>query len=133
MTHASRRPRLSRRTCLIIAAVLVVGTEVSLETWWLPTRWSSYDATALGQVAVSDDGTTISLTVDWRCEQRPSLEARESTDRVTVVLHRREFKGPTDKCPEDSAGTALISTHLSTPLASRPLIDAVTGQPLPHG
>ncbi|MFE2105201.1 hypothetical protein ACFXAF_04925 [Kitasatospora sp. NPDC059463] len=113
--------------------LVVVATEVSLETWWLPSKWRSYDASAAGQVSVSEDGRTISLAVEWRCEQRPELEAHESADRVTVVLHRREFKGPTYQCPEDSAGSALVSAHLGNPLASRSLIDEISGQALPLG
>ncbi len=133
MIRTRRRLRLSRRAGLVIAAVLVaVVTEVALEMW-LPSKWRGYDASATGQVALSEDGRTISLAVDWQCEQRPDLEVRESADRVTVVLHRKAFKGPTYQCPEDAVGSARLSGHLSAPLASRSLVDAVTGRPLSPG
>ncbi|WP_406094925.1 hypothetical protein [Kitasatospora purpeofusca] len=134
MILTRRRLRLSRRAGLVLAAVLVaVVAEVSLQTWWLPSKWRGYDASATGQIELGEDGRTIGLAVDWQCEQRPDLEVRESADRVTVVLHRRAFKGPTYQCPEDAVGSARLSSRLRAPLASRSLVDAVTGLPLsPH-
>ncbi|MER7751978.1 hypothetical protein [Kitasatospora sp. NPDC097643] len=118
----------------VIAAVLlsVVAVEVALETWWLPAKWRGYDAAATGQVLVSEDGRTITLAVDWRCEQQPVLVTHESADRVTVLMHRKAFKGPDYQCPEDSVGSARISARLDAPLAARQLVDGVTGQPLAH-
>ncbi|MFI9329369.1 hypothetical protein ACIGZJ_17715 [Kitasatospora sp. NPDC052868] len=127
----NRMPRLSRRARWIVIAVLaVVGVEVALQTWWLPAKWHTYDAAATGRMLVGPDGRTITLTVEWQCEQEPDLIARESGDRVDVLLHRKGFMGPTYQCPE--GGTARISTRLRAPLASRPLVDGVTGQPVVH-
>ncbi len=134
MIRTRRRLRLSRRASLVLGAVLIaVVAEVALQTWWLPSKWRGYDASATGQVTIGEDGRTISLAVDWQCEQRPDLELRENADRVTVVLHRKAFKGPTYQCPEDAVGSARLSGHLSAPLASRPLVDAVTGRTLSAG
>ncbi|MFC5667351.1 hypothetical protein ACFP3U_30825 [Kitasatospora misakiensis] len=108
----------------------VVGFELALETWWLPAKWHTYDAAASGRMLVSADGRTITLAVEWQCEQEPDLVTRQSNDRVEILLHRKGFKGPTYQCPE--GGSARISTHLSAPLASRPLIDAVTNQPVAY-
>lgn len=124
-------PRLSRRARLIVIAVLaVVGLELALQTWWLPEKWRTYDAAATGQMLVSADGRTITLTVEWQCEQEPDLVARENGDRVDVLLHRKGFKGPTYQCPE--GGVSRISTHLNAPLASRALVDGVTGKSVVH-
>ncbi|MEU9076084.1 hypothetical protein [Kitasatospora sp. NPDC048538] len=107
-----------------------MGFELALETWWLPAKWHTYDAAATGRMLVSADGQTITLAVEWQCEQEPDLVTRQSNDRVEILLHRKGFKGPTYQCPE--GGSSRISTHLSAPLASRPLIDAVTNQPVAY-
>ncbi|MFF1869851.1 hypothetical protein [Streptomyces sp. CB03911] len=133
MRQAKWIPRLSTRARLVVGAVLCVAVaELVLQTWWLPSKWNAFDAAADGQALVSADGRTITLTVNWQCEQEPELVAREGADHVDVLLHRRAFKGPTYQCPENAVGSALISTHLGTPLAARPLVDAVAGHPIAY-
>ncbi|MFE3110800.1 hypothetical protein ACFXKJ_22130 [Kitasatospora indigofera] len=133
MRRAKWIPRLSTPARLVVLAVLCAAVaELVLQTWWLPSRWRAYDAPADGQALVSADGRTITLTVSWQCEQEPELVAREGADHVDVLLHRRAFKGPTYQCPENAVGSALISTHLSAPLTTRSLLDAVAGRPVAY-
>ncbi|MEV6974213.1 hypothetical protein [Kitasatospora sp. NPDC093806] len=125
---SSRRARL---LVLGLAVLCVAATELALETWWLPSKWRTYEAAVPLRPQVSEDGRTLTLTVSWTCEQRPELVAHESADEVDVVLRRKAFRGPDYQCPPDSVGSARITAHLRAPLAARPLLDTRTGRPLP--
>ncbi|MFJ9697178.1 hypothetical protein [Kitasatospora sp. NPDC101183] len=107
-----------------LLAAGLVGTEVALETWWLPSHWRTYDAAAPSPPRVADDDRGISLDLSWTCEQRPELLVREAPDRVTVLVRHHRFKGPDYQCPPDSFGSARLTARLASPLASRPLVTA---------
>ncbi|MEV7025342.1 hypothetical protein [Kitasatospora sp. NPDC093558] len=81
-------------------------------------------------VSVGSDGRTISLRVDWGgCDYPPDLVARETADRVTILLKRRDASGPDIGC--EDGGVSRLTAHLDRPLGGRPLVDAVTGRPVP--
>ncbi|MFJ9847439.1 hypothetical protein ACIRYZ_44880 [Kitasatospora sp. NPDC101155] len=58
------------------------------------------------------------------------MHAQDATDRVTLVLKRRDAAGP--EVGGEDGGVARIGTVPHHPLGTRALVDAVTGEPVPH-
>ncbi len=105
-----------------------------------PLPYKVRDASVLGPVTLGDphvdrfsvgsDDRTISLHVDWSgCDYKPDLVAKETADRVTMTLKRRDASGPGVGC--EDGGIAQLTTSLHHPLGSRALVDGVTGRPIP--
>ncbi|MDH6711464.1 hypothetical protein P3T27_008222 [Kitasatospora sp. MAA19] len=106
-----------------------------------PLPYVRRDASVLGRIELADPSTrstaveaddrTITIEVDWSgCDYKPDLVARESADKVTLLLKRRDASGPDVGC--EDGGIAQLKAVLHQPLGTRTLADAVTGKPVPY-
>jgi hypothetical protein len=128
-----RAAHLPRRTKLwtAVAAAAVLGL-LSCFIWGSPYRlpYRTVDSGVTGETLLGTDDRTITLAVDWGpCEYQPDLVARESADRVVLVLRRKDFSGPGVGC-DGPGGAARMSAELGSPLGNRRVVDAVTGEPV---
>ncbi|MEU3568910.1 hypothetical protein AB0E96_10870 [Kitasatospora sp. NPDC036755] len=106
-----------------------------------PLPYKRRDASVLRRIALADPSTrniavaaddrTITMEVAWGgCDYRPDLVARESDERVALLLRRRDASGPNVGC--EDGGIAELKVVLRRPLGGRTLTDALTGGPVPH-
>ncbi|MEU8693106.1 hypothetical protein [Streptomyces sp. NPDC048665] len=112
---------------------------VGLHFWNRLERSHSEDASVTDSsrresVIVSDNGRTISAVESWgSCENRPRIEAHESTHAVTLLLKRTwplwGGRGDEVSCPHNAG--EKISVRLDAPLGDRTLTDRFTGRPIP--
>ncbi|MFF2080551.1 hypothetical protein ACFVXG_38035 [Kitasatospora sp. NPDC058162] len=125
--------------CVGVAACYVWGVDESGSDFPLPykrrpasllLRIDLGDPDARNTTVAADD-RTITLDASWSgCDYRPDLVVKESADQVTLLLNRRDASGPDIGC--EDGGIAQLKAVLHHPLGTRPLTDAVTGQPVPH-
>ncbi|MFE4515462.1 hypothetical protein ACFRMQ_14870 [Kitasatospora sp. NPDC056783] len=105
-----------------------------------PLPYTRRDASVLGRIALADpsakepaleaDGRTITMEVAWSgCDYQPDLVARETEERVSLLLRRRDASGPNIGC--EDGGVARLTTVLHRPLGGRALVDTLTGRPVP--
>lgn len=108
-------------------AVLVCLTGAVLG-WVAWDRSHIHDAAVPGDVLVSGDGRTLTTPVTWTgCEDRPQLEAHESTRTVTLVLKRKRHAFLPKGTVCDGWQDRLVTATLHKPVGDRALTDAVTG------
>ncbi|MEV4741622.1 hypothetical protein [Streptomyces sp. NPDC049555] len=116
----------------VIRTLWITGTAavviIAAAAWWLGEQHHDThrdDAAVLGDVLVSRDGRTLTTTARWApCQtKRPQLQARESTDTVTVAL--RETTA--DLRHQCASTDQQVSATLTEPLGQRRLVDAGTG------
>ena len=135
--YGSRSQLFRRMGCSVL--VLAVFVMVGLHFWNRLERSHSEDASVADSsrgesVVVSDDGRTISAVESWgSCENRPRIEARESTHTVTLLLKRTwplwGGRGDEVSCRHNAG--EKVSVRLDAPLGDRTLTDRFTGRPIP--
>ncbi|MGW1055816.1 hypothetical protein ACWD4N_20725 [Streptomyces sp. NPDC002586] len=135
--YGSRSQLFRRMGCSVL--VLAVFAMVGLYFWNRLERSHSEDASVVDSsrgesVIVSDNGRTISAVESWgSCENRPRIEAHESTHTVTLLLKRTWplWGGRGDEVTCGHNAGEKISVRLDAPLGGRTLTDKFTGRPIP--
>ncbi|MFJ2866476.1 hypothetical protein [Kitasatospora sp. NPDC087314] len=121
------RLRRRRNPAATVTAGVVMGG-VAVAAWvFQPPGMKVHEGATAGQLLVSADGRTLTLSIGWSCERQPDLVVRETADTVKVSIRHTVAPG---FC--DLGGYGRITAQLKAPLGGRSLTDATTGRPVVH-